>query len=127
MLDTCDRVVRSVMASSRAMALFAFPAPTRPRTSSSREVSAAPGLLVPLADPASRPDAVDGLHLHVHQDDVGTAPLGVEALERSERFLSAAHVRDNVEVRLAPQEGEEAPAHHGMVVDDENPDGPGVR
>ena len=63
-------------------------------------------------------DAVDGRHLEVHEDDIRSSPFGVPLREQSKRPRSAVRVADDLEVRLALEEG---PAARGERPRDRRP------
>ena len=190
MFETCVRAVRSLMPSWSAISLFAAPAPTSRRTSTSRVVRsalasprearparrAAAGrprvelqlaairgahgrrdlvgvgvledvsrrsgfqcaahelvvgvggqdddrdVVVAGADQAGRLDAVQGPHLQVHDDHVGSPPLGFEPLQQVERLRPAVGRSDDLEVGLALEEGPQPATHDRMVVHHEHLD-----
>ena len=79
-------------------------------------------VVVASADLTGRLDAVDGLHLEVHEDDVGSPPLGVQPGEQVERLRSPVGIADDLEVGFAVEEGQQSAAHDRVIVDHQHAD-----
>ena len=79
-------------------------------------------VVVASPDLTGRLDAVEGLHLKVHQDHVGSPPLGVQPGEQVERMRSSVGIADDLEVGLAVEEGQQPAAHDRVIVDHQHAD-----
>jgi len=83
-------------------------------------------VVVEAPDRARRLDPVEWLHLEVHQYDVRALPDRVEELEHVEGAVAAVGVADDRDVGLAVEERRQPVADDRVVVDDEDPDDPGL-
>ena len=79
-------------------------------------------VVVASPDLTGRLDAVEGLHLKVHQDHVGSPPLGVQPGEQVERMRSPVGIADDLEVGFAVEEGQQPAAHDRVIVDHQHAD-----
>ena len=71
---------------------------------------------------AGRLDAVDGRHLQIHQNDLGSSPLRVEPRELGDGFPPVAGLADDLQIAFAVEEAPQPPADDDVVVDDQDPD-----
>lgn len=66
---------------------------------------------------AERVEAAHAGHAHIHEHDIG--PLGAEFFER---LRAVFRFGDDGKILLETEHGGQAHAHHGVIVDQENPD-----